>query len=193
MTDTAQVPSEERILQAAIAGLAEMDPAALTIKRICEAADVTPPTVYYHFGSKDGVVAAAIERLVDDWIRLMDQGVSREGSLQEALAQAAVWWEMMIRAPQRPLAVFVWVLLLAGGSSEQSREALIRARDRSHERVAEAILTYIDDREQATWLAALMVDAVVAAGLEYHLDGDEAALRRRLETMTGMVRLAAGL
>lgn len=189
MTQT-EVASEERILHAAIEGLAQMDPAALTIKRICQAADVTAPTVYYHFGSKDGLIAAAVERLVTDWLDLMDRGVSREGSLEQALDQAVTLWEHMITAPQQPLAVFVWVTLLAGGS-EQSRAALVRARDRSHELVAEALEVYVADRRQARDLAGLMVDAVIAAALEYHLDADRKALRQRLRTMAGVVRTAA--
>lgn len=186
----AQTASEDRILQATIAGLAQMDPAALTIKRICQAADVTAPTVYYYFGSKDGLIAAAVERLVNDWMGLMDRGVSREGSLEQALDQAVVWWDRMIRAPEQPLAVFVWITLLEG-SSQQSREALIRARDRSHELVAQALATYMDDAGLAQDLAGLVVDAVIAAALEYHLDGDAAGLQRRLRTMTEIVRTVA--
>lgn len=186
MTQT-QVASEERILHAAIAGLAQMDPSALTIKRICQSADVTAPTVYYHFGSKDGLIAAAVERLVTDWLDLMDRGVSREGSLDQALEQAVALWEHMISAPEQPLAVFVWVTLLAGGS-EQSRAALIRARDRSHELVAEALSVYLEDVTEARDLAGLMVDAVIAAALEYHLDADADALRRRLQTMADVVQ-----
>ena len=188
--DPERSDSEQRILQATIAGLAKMDPAALSIKRICQAAEVTAPTVYYHFGNKDGLIAAAIEYLVDGWIELMDQGVSRTGTLDRALTQAEAWWERMILAPEQPLVVFVWATLLAAGTSEQSRAALIRARDRTHERVAEALGTYVPDPERAAHLAGLMVDAVVAAALEYRLDGDTSAVRRRLRTMTDMVRLA---
>lgn len=191
MTDTAaQTASEERILNATIAGLAQMDPAALTIKRICDAADVTAPTIYYHFGNKDGLIAAAVERLVNDWLELMNLGVSREGSLDQLLEQAVLWWDRMIQAPQQPLAVFVWVSLLAAGS-DQSRAALIRARDRSHELVAEALRQHLPDPVRAADVAGWVVDAVIGAALEYRLDADAAGLHRRLDTIASTVRLAA--
>ena len=67
------LPAEERILLATIHALAEMNPAALTIQQICREANVSAPTLYYHFGNKDGVIAAAIERLVYDWLEVIDQ------------------------------------------------------------------------------------------------------------------------
>ena len=70
-------PADERILQATIAGLTQLDPAALTLQRICRAADVTAPTVYYHFGNKDGMITAAVARLVSDWLSRMDTSFSR--------------------------------------------------------------------------------------------------------------------
>ena len=191
MTDTAmQTASEDRILHATIAGLAQMEPAALTIKRICDAADVTAPTIYYHFGNKDGLIAAAVERLVNDWLELMNLGISREGSLDEILDQAMQWWGRMIQAPEQPLAVFVWVTLLAGGS-EQSRAALIHARDRSHELLADALLPHVADPARAADVAGLVVGGVIGAALEYRLDGDATGLQRRLQTVTATVRMAA--
>ncbi len=100
------IPGDERILRATIDALAQMDPASLTIQRICQQASVTAPTLYYHFGSKDGLIAAAVERLVSDWLDLLDRQVSREGDLEQMLAQAVTGWEAMILTPARPLVVF---------------------------------------------------------------------------------------
>ncbi len=89
-------PADERILQATIDGLTQLDPAALTLQRICRAASVTAPTVYYHFGNKDGMIAAAVERLVSDWLQMMDAAVSRDGDLGRTLDQAVGAWEATI-------------------------------------------------------------------------------------------------
>jgi AcrR family transcriptional regulator len=37
----------------------------VTTRAVCEAAGVTAPTLYHHFGDKDGLVAAVIARTVD--------------------------------------------------------------------------------------------------------------------------------
>lgn len=184
-------PADQRILVATIHALAEMNPAALTIQQICREAGVSAPTLYYHFGNKDGVIAAAIERLVSDWLELLDQQVSREGSLDETLDQAVLGWEAMIKAPSRPLVVFVWVTLLAAANSEQSRDALVRARDRSHDMVRQALVLHLPSAALADSIATLLIDAVIAAALDFQLDEDETGLRRRLNSLAQVVRMAA--
>ena len=183
-------PADERILQAALDGLTQLDPAALTLQRICRAAGVTAPTVYYHFGNKDGLIAAAVERLVSDWLEMMDAAVSREGGLGQTLEQAVGAWEATITSPNRPIAVFAWATLLMAGSSEQCRDALVRARDRTLTLVAEALAPHMSE-EIAAQLASLVVDAVLAAALQYELDQDRAGLRARLEGLVGLVGAAA--
>jgi AcrR family transcriptional regulator len=183
-------PADERILQATIAGLTQLDPAALTLQRICRAADVTAPTVYYHFGNKDGMITAAVERLVSDWLTMMDTSVSREGGLDLTLEQAIGAWESTITSPTRPITVFAWVTLLVAGSSHECRDALIRARERSLVLVAEALSPHMGESTAAR-LAGLVIDAVVAAALQYELDKDRAALRERLHQVVGIVGAAA--
>lgn len=182
---------DERILRATIEALALMDPGALTIQRICQEAAVTAPTLYYHFGSKDGLIAAAVERLVSDWLDLLDRQVSREGDLPQMLEQAVSGWEAMILTPSRPLAVFVWVTLLTANSSVPARDALIRARDRSQEMVVEALRPHVTD-DLVENMASGIIDGVIAAALEYQLDEDVAGLRRRLRSMSAMVQIVAG-
>ncbi len=189
--DDEGVPGDERILQATIAALAEMDPSALTIQHICRQAGVTAPTLYYHFGNKDGLIAAAVERLVSDWLALLDQTVSRQGDLDETLQQAVAGWRAMIQAPTRPVAVFVWVSLLAAPTSEECRDALIRARDRSLEMVRVAMVPHLGDTAVATDVSSLAIDGVIAAALQFHLDGDDTGLQRRLNALARMVRTAA--
>ena len=133
------LPAEERTLRATIDGLTQLDPAALTIQQICRAAEVTAPTIYYHFGNKDGLLAAAVERLVTEWLAMMDSAVDREGSLDQTLEQAVTAWESTITSPTRPITVFAWVTLLLAGSSEECRDAILRARDRALALVTEAL------------------------------------------------------
>ena len=111
--------------------------------------------------------------------------------LDETLDQADLGWEAMIQAPSRPLAVFVWVTLLAAGTSQQSRDALIRARDRSHDMIHSALLPHLASDVRADSIAALVLDAVISAALEFQLDGDENSLRRRLNSLAHVVRMAA--
>lgn len=54
--------TEEEILRAAAEVLERGGPAALTTRAVCEAAGVKSPTLYHHFGDKDGLAAALVRR-----------------------------------------------------------------------------------------------------------------------------------
>ncbi len=175
-------PTDQRILQATIQGLAALDPAALAIQKICGLAEVTPPTIYYQFGSKDGMIAAAVEQLVEQWLAVIDASVSRTGSFQMTVTAAILAWEATITSPTRPIAVFSWVTLLASATSPKCREALIRARQRARAMLAEGLADRVDPAD-ADDLAGVVLDTVLASSIHYELDGDRALLRERLEAL----------
>jgi AcrR family transcriptional regulator len=180
-------PTPRRILDAVIDGLTELDPAALTIHQVCSRAQVTPPTLYYHFGSKDGLTAAAVESLVTRWIEQLDLLVDRGGTLDQALSQVVAAWHMMITAPERPFAVFVWVSMW----SEESRAALVRAREHAQQLIRDAVVDHLGPIPDSDDIAGMLLDGVLGASVEYQLDSDEESLHRRLSTLAAMVRLRA--
>lgn len=165
--------------------LTELDPAALTIQQVCSRAEVTPPTVYYHFGSKDELIAAAVDSMVTQWIDQLDSLIDRRGSLDQTLAQAVAAWHMMITAPERPFAVLVWVSMW----SDESRSALIRARTHAQATIREAIVGHLGAIPDSDDLAGLLLDGILGAAVDYQLDSDEDQLRRRLTTLGSVVRL----
>jgi len=52
----------ERVLEVAAALLRDAGPDGLTTRRVCESAGITAPTLYHHFGDKDGLLRALAER-----------------------------------------------------------------------------------------------------------------------------------
>lgn len=177
--------TSERILQAVIDGLQELDPAALTIQQVCRRAEVKAPTVYYYFGNKEGLIAAAVDLLVTRWVRQLDALVDRSGSLDVAMRQAVSAWELMITVPERPFAVFVWVSMW----SAESRVALLRARAAAQALIAEALVTHLAT-DEADDLAGLLIEGVIGAAVDYQLDLDTDTLNRRLTTLLRVVQAA---
>lgn len=57
------------ILDAAAALLEEHGAAALTTRAVCEAAGVKAPTLYHHFGDKDGLERALVQRGLADFMQ----------------------------------------------------------------------------------------------------------------------------
>jgi AcrR family transcriptional regulator len=56
--------TSDKILEVAIELLEREGPAALTTRAVCERAGVTAPTLYHHFGTKDGLQRALVQRVV---------------------------------------------------------------------------------------------------------------------------------
>jgi AcrR family transcriptional regulator len=189
--DGAAPPAEERILLATIDALTQLDPSAVTIKRICRTAQVTPPTIYYHFGSKEGLVAAAVERLAAQWLAVIEAAVGRAGTLPDALARATQVWVASITAPSRPIAVYAWATLLLARSSEPSRLVLSQTRDRARTRIAEVVAVHVGPSPVVDVIAGLVVDAVLASAVQYELDQDADALSARLEGLSTAVKVLA--
>jgi AcrR family transcriptional regulator len=183
--------AEERVMAATLEALEALDPGALTIQRICRAAGVTPPTVYYHFGSKDGLVAAAIERMVADWLAALDRQIPTSGRLDDVIARASSAWEAMILQPARPLAVFSWATLLTAAGSLECREALLQARRRSEAMLEQGLREHVPDEQVRAGLASLILDVLLATALQYHLDGDAEAVSSRIAVLAASVRSAA--
>lgn len=65
--------TETAILDAAAALLEKHGPAGLTTRAVCEAAGVKAPTLYHHFGDKDGLERALVQRGMADFMRRKHQ------------------------------------------------------------------------------------------------------------------------
>src|SRR6266480_5799816 len=55
------MPVKTRILEAASELLARSADADISTRAVCEAAGVTAPTLYHHFGDKEGLLAAVVD------------------------------------------------------------------------------------------------------------------------------------
>ncbi len=77
--------TRRRILKAALRQFAAAGYAATSVQRIVDAARVTKPVLYYHFGSKAGLYQALVDYAYDERYRLMQQAVERGGSAREKL------------------------------------------------------------------------------------------------------------
>ena len=183
----ADASSRARILAATAEALTELDPGALTIQRICERSRVNPPTVYYHFGNKEGLIAATIEAAVTEWVARLDETIDRAAGREAMLAQAASAWKAMIMAPDRPFAVFIWVTMW----SQRSRDALMGARDHAESMVRDTLTEQLGLGDEATAMARFVTDGILGAAVNYQLDGDEEQLQARLATLVALLRAAS--
>jgi AcrR family transcriptional regulator len=110
---------------------------ATPVRTICEAAGVTKPTLYYHFGSKEGLAQALLTRplagLLDELQRLMAEPLAPEAFLAEVLERH---FAFLREDPDRGRFLFTLVF----GPSESSLATEVqRFREQFHGLMHEAL------------------------------------------------------
>ncbi|WP_167131768.1 TetR/AcrR family transcriptional regulator [Paramicrobacterium chengjingii] len=81
-----------RLIEAARVLLAEQPGRVPSTRELCEAAGVGAPTLYHHFGDKDGLLQAVTEQAFADYLE-RKRAVPRTGDL---LADFAAGWNMHV-------------------------------------------------------------------------------------------------
>jgi len=75
--------TRERILDAAIVGFAERGVEATSLDALAERLQVRKQTILYHFGSKDGLLVAAIDHAVSELAQALRRAASRRSTSDE--------------------------------------------------------------------------------------------------------------
>jgi TetR/AcrR family transcriptional regulator len=74
-----------RLLRAAVSVFDRKGYAAASVREMVEIAGVTKPALYYHFGSKEGVLTSVLEEAAREFARAMERGVGRPGTARDRL------------------------------------------------------------------------------------------------------------
>jgi AcrR family transcriptional regulator len=169
-----------RLLEAAIDLLTEGGSARATVNEICRVAGVRPPALYYHYGNKEGLVAAAVDAVSTAWLDELESLVSGEASFEERLAAGLHGWRALILEPRSALLLLLRVQLDSAQTSPEIRAALVRVMDRAKEIIAAAIEGVAGAPADPSGFAAVLLDLVQGAALRHHLEADPASLHRHL-------------
>jgi len=74
-----------RLLRAAVHVFDRKGYAAASVREIVEIAGVTKPALYYHFGSKEGLLTTVLAEAAREFARAMERGLGRPGTARERL------------------------------------------------------------------------------------------------------------
>lgn len=90
----------QALIDAAMEPFAERGPAAVSVREVAARAGVNHALVFRHFGSKDGLVQAVWERVVEDLAGRVVIAPDEQGltALGEALAESETVWKLLARA-----------------------------------------------------------------------------------------------
>jgi len=90
--------NRERLLDEALRLFARRGVDAVGVQEIVDAAGITKPSLYHHFGSKDGLIAAVVDRGFDDLNRCLDTLGPYDNDLPWYLERQAGRWIDTVRA-----------------------------------------------------------------------------------------------
>lgn len=184
--DTGRPNAYGRLLEAAIEGLAG---GRLSVAHVCRAAGVQAPALYYHFGSKEGLIAAATEAVGHAWLDRIAGSLPPEGDLAARITAARTAWQSFIEAPDRPVTLLIRVGLEFANDSEPICAGLKRVYDAARQVVCEEIQAVTGPIDGVETIAETVMGLVQAAALAFELDSDSRALERRLESAGEMLVL----
>jgi AcrR family transcriptional regulator len=91
---------EEQILAAASKLLAKGGAAAVTTRAVCEAAGVTAPTLYHHFGDKDGLLGALVAQGVTAFMERKRANQQTADALADLERGWGIWTGFAVDHPQ---------------------------------------------------------------------------------------------
>lgn len=86
---TAETSARDRLLHAAAAMMDESGERALSTRAVCERAGVTAPTLYHHFGSKQGLIDAVIGHGFSQYVDAEEPGADGD----DPLAAVRAGWD----------------------------------------------------------------------------------------------------
>jgi len=141
--------TRERILTVAATLLAQQGYAATSISQICKAADTLPASIYWAFGSKEGLFAAVMEREAEVFFEALPI-ITRTD-----LAADADQMARMFEEKPEFLRLMLVLSLERRDGDPAILEAARRVRQRAAERIAAAIepTLVLEDRNRARAIA----------------------------------------
>ena len=173
--------SRERLLQVATEMIATQGVAGSSVSQICERAGVAKTALYHHFESKEGLVAAVIERVGTRWIEELRKSAYEVGEPLARLDRLmSDWHELLLREPE--LLRLPLVLQLEMGESPRIRAALARVRHAAERDLAQGIEDSIGPVEDLAGVAETAL--TLLSGV---------AIRQRLEPQLDLARILAEL
>jgi AcrR family transcriptional regulator len=188
--------SRERILEAATELFAQKGYAGAGVDQLAARSGIAKTAIYYHFGSKAGLLAAALERAANAWIEGIDQASRRAGDWSSRLDSALAGMRALLE--EKPW-IFKLLQALAFEVAEEEpeiRETLQSIVQRAREAIVaglrDSLGVEVPDAEGVAKVILVWLDGV-SLGLQINPEttslDEEFAELRRLTTFAVATRL----
>lgn len=169
--------SRERILKAATELFATRGYAGAGVDRLAERSGIAKTAIYYHFGNKEGLLAAVLERAATEWIDAIQEASRQAGDPSARLERALAGMRAMLE--ERPWIYKLFQILTLEVADEKPeiratlQAILRRARTAITEGMREALGVDVPDADA---IAGLMLAALDGFSLGLQIDPENTSL-----------------
>ncbi len=143
--------SRERILEAAAELISERGYSATSVDALCRKAGIVKTALYWHFGSKEGLLACVLDRVANAWIEELLECANLPGAplvrLDRILRQMQISVEKRANLTRLLLAALVEQAELNPEAQDALRKTVLRARSALLEAVELALDGPLPNRE----------------------------------------------
>jgi AcrR family transcriptional regulator len=173
--------SRGKLLRAAARRFAERGYSATSVDDVCRDAGVVKSAVYWHFESKEGLLAAVLEETATAWIAGLVETVFQTGDPRERLRRAIAGMRDLIENRPALLRILHSMTLERTRGDRATRAVLLRVSDRARAALVDGLAEAIGARPAGLEeVGALVLAALDGIFLQHQLRQDRAELDRQL-------------
>lgn len=186
--------SRERILEAAIDVVGEQGFRSTTVDSVCRRAGVPKTSIYWHFGNKDGLFAALIERIASEWTAAIQQRAYAAGpNPVDRLDQSLAAMREFLETKPHLLRLLLTLTFEPVRVSSTTRAALRRASSRAESAITDGIQQSVAGALPDLDLVANLILAMLqAASVRMLIDPRGFDADRHFADLRRLVVLAVG-
>ncbi len=157
--------TRERILDAAAELFSQRGYAATGVDRLAERSGIAKTAIYYHFGNKEGLLAAVVERAATVWTDDIRESASRGSDPAERLDRALSGMRAMVEEKPWILKLLLLLALEVAETKPEIRAVLhsifVRARTTIVEGMRDALGRDVADADGVAVVILSLLQAIV--------------------------------
>jgi AcrR family transcriptional regulator len=168
--------SRERILAAATEVFSTRGYAGAGVDRLAEKSGIAKTAIYYHFGNKEGLLAAVLERAATQWIDGIQSAARQGGDPLQRLDRALAGMRAMLEERPWIYKLFQILALEVAEEKPEIRATLKAILDRARDAITDGMRDALGiDVPGANQIAGLMLSILDGISLGMQID-DELSL-----------------
>ena len=181
--------SREALLDAAIELIADGGYTATGVDAIARRSGVVKSALYWHFGSKDGLLIAALERTAREWVAEFEASVVVKAEPAQRLENMLQHVRSLFHERPDRVRLILSALIERGPENEEVREGVARILAVMRDAIARGMSVLPIPPHRIHGLATLALQTLTGAFFDYFSDPNPELFEQRLKIFRKMLAL----